>query len=121
MRLFLISFALLAVLFAFALLVSALALLGTWAMGALHRSRPGVLRLSRLSGLMLASVFLGFQKLVHPHVGHAIVQEMKDRDDSGDDREPCGGRHYREQLRRIRRGEQVGDLQLVRDGEEPSP
>jgi hypothetical protein len=46
---------------------------------------------------------------------HAIVLEMKDHDDSGDDRVPCGGRAFHRQLRRLRCGELVEDLRVVRD------
>jgi len=116
MRLFYIFCALLAVLLAFALLVSALVLLGTLAMRAVHGGRPRVLGVSHLSGLLLASVFLGFQRIVHPHVRHAIVQEFQDDEDAGDDVRPRA--LYRHQWRRIRRGEDLGELQLLQDEED---
>lgn len=120
MRSFQILVILLGALFAFALLVAALVLFGALAMRARHRKRAGVLRVSRLGGLLLASAFLGFQRIVHPHVRHAIVQELEDHNDAGDE-VPRGGRGYHRQLRRIRRGEEVGKLQLVRDAQDPSP
>jgi hypothetical protein len=118
MRLLPIFCVLLAVLLGFALLVSALLLLGTFAMRGVHRSRSGVLRVSHLSGLLLASAFLGFQRLVHPHVDHSMVQEVEDHDDAGDDRGPCGDPLYQRQLRRIRRGEEIDHLELVQDAED---
>jgi hypothetical protein len=107
--------ALAAVLLAFALFVSILLLLGTLAMKALRKGRRGALRVSHLSGLLIASALLGFQNIVHPHVRHEIVLEMKEHDDSGDDRAPCGGPCFHRQLRRLRHGELVEDLKVIRE------
>ncbi len=115
MRLLQTTCGLVALLLAFAVLVSILLLLGTLAMKTLHKGRRGVLRVSHLSGLLVASAFLGLQNIVHPHVRHAIVLEKKENDDSGDDRVPCGGRAFHGQLRHLRHGELVEDLQVVRD------
>lgn len=120
MRLLQILCAFAAVLLGFGLLVSVLVMMGMFALRALHRSRAGVLRISRLGGLTLASVFLGFRKIVHPHVPHAVVQQEKDDDDAGEHREPRDGDAYRRQLRCIRRGEEPGDL-VLENARERSP
>ena len=115
-------FALLAVLLAAALFVSALVLLGALALRKAHESRRenGGLRTSRLGGLALGSMFLGFQKIVNPQVRHAVVEELQERTDAGNDGEPTprGGRHYHRQLRGIRRGEEVGKLRPARDSDD---
>jgi len=121
MRLLQIFCALLTVLLGFALFVSALLLLGTLAMRAMHKSRAGVLRISHLGGLMLASAFLGFQKIVHPHVPHAIVRQVSEDDDASDEDKRAGGELCLRQLRRIRRGEEVEDLQLVQEARDVPP
>ncbi len=121
MRLLQVFCALLVVLLGFGLLVSGLLALGTLARRALHQSRAGVLRVSHRGALVLASAFLTFQRIVYPHVRHAMVQELKEDDDAGDEAAPFGGEFYQRQLRCIRRGEDVGDLQVVRNAQDAPP
>jgi len=64
--------------------------------------------ISPLAGLALSAALLGFQAIVQPEVRHRIVEEQKE--ESVDDEnagEPPGGRLFHEQMRRIRRGEDV--------------
>lgn len=100
-----------AVLLGFGLLTLLLVALGTLALRVVHSRRVAILRISHRSGLMLASAFLSFQRIVHPHVRHAIVQRAEGEDAAADD---CGS--LQQSLRRIRRGGDPGEL-LV----EPAP
>lgn len=112
-------------LFAAALAVLAAVVLATLARNGRRRPRgTGPLRVSPLADLMLASMFLGFQKLVHPHVRHPIVEELHDQDgeDPSGQPAPRGGWLLHRQLRRIRLGEEGMEsesLQVARDPPEP--
>jgi hypothetical protein len=76
------------------------------------REHPRDLVISSRAGLALGAMFLGFQQIVQPEVRHVIAElEKEDMDDEGNgEEEPPGGRHFHQQLRRIRRGEEVEEL-----------
>jgi hypothetical protein len=78
------------------------------------RRKTGELVVSSLSGLAMGAMLLGLQEIVQPQARHMIVEEMKET--SVDD-EPLGGRVFHEQLRRIRRGEEVEEV-TVRVGKD---
>lgn len=84
------------------------------------REHPHDLVISTRAGVALGAMFLGFQQIVQPEVRHVIAEQEKedmDEDGNGED-EPPGGRSFHQQLRRIRRGEEVEEL-IVRTGTEP--
>ena len=68
--------------------------------------------ISSMSGLVMGAMLLGFQKFYQPQVRHLITEGMKDEsledESSGDP--PPGGRLLHQQLERIRRGEEAGEL-----------
>jgi hypothetical protein len=76
------------------------------------REHPHDLVISTRAGLALGAMFLGFQQIVQPEVRHMIAeQEKEDMDEEGNgEEEPAGGRVFHQQLRKIRRGEEVGEL-----------
>ena len=76
------------------------------------REHPRDLVISSRAGLALGAMFLGFQQIVQPEVRHVIAEQEKedmDEDANGED-EPPGGRLFHRQLRKIRHGEEVGEL-----------
>ena len=72
--------------------------------------RPRDLVVSTMAGLVMSAVFLGLKEIVQPQVRHMIVEEMKEESVDDEDGEPRGGRLFYEQMRRIRRGEEVGEI-----------
>jgi hypothetical protein len=78
----------------------------------IRREHPRDLVISTRAGLALGAMFLGFQQIVQPEVRHVIAeQEKEDMDEEGNgEEEPPGGRLFHQQLRRIRRGEEVEEL-----------
>jgi hypothetical protein len=76
------------------------------------REHPHDLVISTRAGLALGAMFLGFQQIVQPQVRHVIAeQEKEDMDEEGNgEEEPPGGRLFHQQLRKIRRGEEVDEL-----------
>jgi hypothetical protein len=78
----------------------------------IRREHPNDLVISTRAGLALGAMFLGFQQIVQPEVRHVIAeQEKEDMDEEGNgEEEPPGGRLFHQQLRRIRRGEEVEEL-----------
>jgi len=74
---------------------------------------PRELVVSPMAGLSVGSMLLGFQAIVEPRVRHAIVEiQEEDSLDGADNEEPLGGRAFHEGLRRIRAGDNVGDLRV---------
>jgi len=76
------------------------------------REHPHDLVISTRAGLALGAMFLGFQQIVQPEVRHLIAEQEKedtDEEDNGEE-EPPGGPLFHQQLRRIRRGEEVEEL-----------
>ena len=86
------------------------------------REHPHDLVISTRAGLALGAMFLGFQQIVQPEVRHVIAeQEKEDMDEAGnDEEEPQGGRIFHQQLRRIRRGEEVDELTVRLSAEPPA-
>lgn len=84
------------------------------------REHPHDLVVSTRAGLALGAMFLGFQQIVQPEVRHVIAErEKEDMDEEGNgEEEPPGGRLFHQQLRKIRRGEEVSEL-TVRISAEP--
>jgi hypothetical protein len=76
------------------------------------REHPHDLVVSTRAGLAIGAMFLGFQQIIQPEVRHVIAeQEKEDMDEEGNgEEEPPGGRLFHQQLRRIRRGEEVEEL-----------
>jgi hypothetical protein len=76
------------------------------------REHPHDLVISTRAGLAIGAMFLGFQQIIQPEVRHVIAeQEKEDMDEEGNgEEEPPGGRLFHQQLRRIRRGEEVEEL-----------
>lgn len=70
---------------------------------------------SPLAGLAVGAMFLGFQEIVQPQVRHMIVEEMKEEQADDEAGEPLGGRLFYEQIRRIRRGEDVDEVTVKLD------
>jgi len=70
---------------------------------------------SSLSGLAVGAMFLGLQELVQPEARHMIVEEMKEEAANDENGEPLGGRAFHAQLRRIRAGEEVGEVTVKTD------
>lgn len=85
----------------------------------IRREHPHDLVVSTRAGLAIGAMFLGFQQIVQPEVRHMIAeQEKEDMDEEGNgEEEPPGGRLFHQQLRKIRRGEEV-DALTVRIGAE---
>jgi hypothetical protein len=83
----------------------------------IRREHPHDLVVSTRAGLALGAMFLGFQQIVQPEVRHVIAeQEKEDMDEEGNgEEEPPGGRLFHQQLRRIRRGEEVEELTVRLD------
>jgi hypothetical protein len=89
-----------------------------WAAARLLRDRKkqkaargkGELVVSSLSGLAMGAMLLGLQEIVQPQTRHMIVEEMKEESANDDNGEPLGGRAFHEQMRRIRAGEEVNDV-----------
>jgi len=66
---------------------------------------------SSMAGLAMGAMFLGLQAIVNPEARHAVVEILEEKSlDDGSGEEPPGGRAFHEGLRRIRRGEEVGEL-----------
>jgi len=86
------------------------------------REHPRDLVISTRAGLALGAMFLGFQQIVQPEMRHVIAeQEKEDMDEAGnDEEEPQGGRIFHQQLRRIRRGEEVDELTVRLSAEPPA-
>jgi hypothetical protein len=74
------------------------------------RLRMRDLVVSPLAGLAMGAMFLGLQEIVQPQARHMIVEEMKETSVDDENGEPLGGRLFQEQLRRIRRGEDVEEV-----------
>lgn len=77
------------------------------------RGHPRELIISTRAGLAMGAMMLGMQAIVQPQVRHVIAEQQKEDapdDDSGEP--PPGGRLFHQQLRRIRRGEEVDGLIL---------
>ena len=71
------------------------------------------LLVSPMSGLVAGAMLLGFQSLVQPEVRHRIVVEQKEEAlEDADGNPPPGGRLFHEQLRKIRRGEDIDGLTI---------
>jgi len=83
------------------------------------RRKTGELMVSSLSGLAMGAMLLGFQEIVQPQVQHMIVEEMKETSVDDESGEPNGGRAFQEQLRRIRLGEEVEELTVRAEPDEP--
>jgi hypothetical protein len=85
-----------------------------WAVVHMRRQRQQnqhrELMISRLSGLALGSMVLGFQAIVQPQVQHMIVEEQQEDSVDDENGQPLGGRAFYDQLRRIRSGEEVEEL-----------
>lgn len=85
-----------------------------WAVVHMRRQRQQKqhreLMISRLSGLALGSMVLGFQAIVQPQVQHMIVEEQQEDSVDDENGQPLGGRAFYDQLRRIRSGEEVEEL-----------
>ena len=85
-----------------------------WAVVHMRRQRQQnqhrELMISRLSGLALGSMLLGFQAIVQPQVQHMIVEEQQEDSVDDENGQPLGGRAFYDQLRRIRSGEEVEEL-----------
>jgi hypothetical protein len=88
----------------------------------IRREHPHDLVVSTRAGLAVGAMFLGFQEIIQPQVRHMIVEmENEDMDEEGNgEEEPPGGRLFHQQLRRIRRGEEVGELTVRLDSAGPS-
>jgi hypothetical protein len=93
--------------------------LGTvYALGHRHQRRKAQrttreLVISPLSGLVLGAMLSGFQAIVQPESRHRIVQEQKEENlDDPTGHEPPGGRLFAQQLKRIRQGEEVEELNV---------
>ena len=98
-----------------------LVVLVIWAAGSMlrhGRSRKAQrttreLLVSPMSGLVAGAMLLGFQSLVQPEVRHRIVVEQKEEAlEDADGNPPPGGRLFHEQLRKIRRGEDIDGLTI---------
>lgn len=103
----------------FAILVNGLVALLIWrACASMLRERRtrkewrGELRVSPRSGLAVGAMLLGFQEIVQPQVRHMIVEELKEERADDEEGEPLGGRLFYEQMRRIRRGEEVEEVMV---------
>ena len=71
----------------------------------------GELMVSRMAGLAMGAMLLGLQAIVQPEARHMLVEEQKENSvDDQDGAEPLGGREFHEQLRRVRRGEEVDEV-----------
>lgn len=77
--------------------------------------------ISRMSGVVLGAMLLGFQQFYQPQVRHLLAEEEREDaladDDEGD--EPPGGRLFHEQLRQIRAGREVESLTVQIPGNQP--
>lgn len=74
--------------------------------------------ISPLSGLAMGAMLLGFQAIVQPEVRHRIVEEQKEESvDDASGAEPPGGRLLHGQLRRIRRGDEMGAVTVRVDSD----
>ncbi|HTX42498.1 MAG TPA: hypothetical protein VL990_14150 [Acidobacteriaceae bacterium] len=73
------------------------------------------LAISPLAGLAMGAMFLGFQEILQPQVRHMIVEELKEERADDGAKEPLGGRLFHEQMRRIRRGEDVEQVTVKVD------
>jgi hypothetical protein len=82
-----------------------------------RRERPRELVVSPLAGLAMSAMFLGLEEIVRPQARHMIVEEMKEESVDDEDGEPIGGRLFQEQMRRIRRGEELGEIAVRVDAE----
>jgi hypothetical protein len=82
----------------------------------LRKSRDLVI--SPLAGLAMGAMFLGLQEIVQPQARHRIVEERKEERLDDEAAEPLGGRAFHEQMRRMRRGEEVDEV-TVKVGEQP--
>jgi hypothetical protein len=98
-------------------MIGGLALLfAAWAIGYMvrHRRRrsknPNELVISPLAGLTLAAALMGLQAIVQPQVRHTIAEQMEERGVEDANGDPPGGQEFQEQLRRVRNGEEVGEL-----------
>ncbi len=78
------------------------------------RRRTGELVVSSMAGLAMGAMLLGLQEIVQPQVRHMIVEEQKETSVDDENGEPLGGRLFHEQLRRIRSGDVVEELTVVR-------
>ncbi len=81
------------------------------------RRRTGELVVSSLSGLAMGAMLLGLQEIVQPQARHMIVEEMKEEETNDENGEPLGGRVFNEQMRRIRRGEEVEEVTVRLEGD----
>jgi hypothetical protein len=82
-----------------------------------RREHPRDLVVSTRAGLAVGGMLLGLQAIIHPEVRHVIAGEQKEDsvDDGNGEEEPPGGRLFHQQLRRIRRGEEVDALTVRLD------
>jgi hypothetical protein len=71
-----------------------------------------------MAGLAMSAMFLGLQEIVKPQARHMIVDEMKEESVDDENGEPIGGRLFYEQIRRIRRGEEVGEIAVSVDADQ---
>ena len=74
------------------------------------RKGKGELVVSSLSGLAMGAMLLGLQEIVQPQARTMIVEEMKEEAVNDENGEPLGGRAFHEQIKRIRAGEEVGEM-----------
>ena len=81
------------------------------------KRKTGELVVSSLSGLAMGAMLLGLQEIVQPQARHMIVEEMKEEAVNDDNGEPLGGRVFHEQMRRIRRGEEVEEATVRVEGD----
>jgi hypothetical protein len=81
------------------------------------RRRTRDLVVSPLAGLAMGAMFLGLQEIVQPQARHMIVEEMKEEATNDENGEPLGGRVFHEQMRRIRRGEEVEEVTVRVEGD----
>jgi hypothetical protein len=82
------------------------------------RERPRELVVSSRAGMAMGAMFLGLEEIVRPQARHMIVEEMKEESVDDEDGEPIGGRLFHDQMRRIRRGEEVEGIAVRVDAEQ---
>jgi hypothetical protein len=97
----------------FALLLISAAAYMVWNRGRDRKAREATreLVISPISGLVMGAMLLSIQSIVQPQVGHKLAEKQKDEAFEDENcHEPPGGMLLHLQLRKIRKGEDPGDL-----------
>jgi hypothetical protein len=81
----------------------------------IDKDRAGKRRRLRLIGGFVGNALMPLHAIIHPHTKHLIVEQIKDHAENDQDTDPTDPEiHLQRQLRRIRNGENLDRLTILK-------